>query len=84
VTNIKENPAKDLKDFPKGSLEFLKLDLNDLTTIKPAAQELLAKVNRLDIASYNAGVMTPPVGSKTAQVRTRQSVDSCVPPVSDL
>ncbi|KAK9339546.1 hypothetical protein V1521DRAFT_427139 [Lipomyces starkeyi] len=43
------------------------LDLNDLTTIKPAAQELLAKVNRLDIAWYNAGVMTPPVGSKTAQ-----------------
>ncbi|KAK9484057.1 hypothetical protein V1527DRAFT_484308 [Lipomyces starkeyi] len=67
VTNIKANPPKDLKDFPKGSLEFLKLDLNDLTTIKPAAQELLAKVNRLDIAWYNAGVMTPPVGSKTAQ-----------------
>ncbi|KAK9490770.1 hypothetical protein V1508DRAFT_359414 [Lipomyces doorenjongii] len=67
VTNIKANPARGLKDFPKGSLEFLKLDLSDLTTIKPAAQELLAKVNRLDIAWYNAGVMTPPAGSKTAQ-----------------
>ncbi|KAK9481558.1 hypothetical protein V1527DRAFT_486490 [Lipomyces starkeyi] len=67
VTNIKANPAKDLKDFPKGSLEFLKLDLSNLTTIKPAAQELLAKVNRLDIAWFNAGVMKPPAGTKTAQ-----------------
>ncbi|KAK9235058.1 hypothetical protein V1525DRAFT_365726 [Lipomyces kononenkoae] len=67
VSDIKANPPKGLNKFSKGSMEFLKIDLSDLTTIKPAAQDLLARVDRLDIAWYNAGVMIPPVGSKTKQ-----------------
>ncbi|KAK9322289.1 hypothetical protein V1517DRAFT_291846 [Lipomyces orientalis] len=67
VENIKAHPGMDLRTCPKGSLEFLYLDLSDLTTIKPAAQELLSKVDRLDVVWYNAGVMVPPVGSKTKQ-----------------
>ncbi|KAK9323809.1 hypothetical protein V1517DRAFT_87373 [Lipomyces orientalis] len=65
--NIKANPASDLGNCPKGSLEFLYIDLSDLMTVKPAAQELLSKINRLDVVWYNAGVMIPPVGSKTKQ-----------------
>ncbi|KAK9365523.1 hypothetical protein V1509DRAFT_632899 [Lipomyces kononenkoae] len=67
VSEIKANPAKGRNNFPKGSMEFLKIDLSDLTTVKPAAQELLSRIDRLDIAWYNAGVMIPPVGSKTTQ-----------------
>ncbi|KAK9357108.1 hypothetical protein V1504DRAFT_399166, partial [Lipomyces starkeyi] len=65
--NIKANPATGLGNCPKGSLDFLYIDLSDLTTVKPAAQELLSKINRLDVVWYNAGVMFPPVGSKTKQ-----------------
>ncbi|KAJ8101964.1 hypothetical protein POJ06DRAFT_207434 [Lipomyces tetrasporus] len=65
--NVKANPATGLGGSPKGSLEFLYIDLSDLATVKPAAQELLSKINRLDVVWYNAGVMIPPVGSKTKQ-----------------
>lgn len=59
-------------EFPKskGRLVFLKVDLADLTTIKGAAEEFMAKEDRLDVLTNNAGVMDPPVGSKTAQANT--------------
>ncbi|KAK7203666.1 hypothetical protein BZA70DRAFT_283103 [Myxozyma melibiosi] len=50
-----------------GSLEFLCIDLADLTTIKPAVEKMLENVKRLDVVWYNAGVMVPPAGSKTKQ-----------------
>jgi len=53
----------------KGQLNFLSLDLGDLTTIKPAVLDFKAQVKRLDVLWNNAGVMVPPAGSKTAQVR---------------
>jgi NAD(P)-dependent dehydrogenase (short-subunit alcohol dehydrogenase family) len=40
-----------------GSLEFLSLDLSDLTHVHTAAQTFLAKEQRLDILFNNAGVM---------------------------
>lgn len=55
--------------FPKsrGVAVFLKLELDDLTTIKASAAEFLAHENRLDVLWNNAGVMIPPKGSKTKQ-----------------
>lgn len=51
----------------KGTLVFLPLDLADLTTIKASASEFLAKETKLHVLFNNAGVMSPPDGSKTAQ-----------------
>lgn len=51
----------------KGELVFLKLDLNDLSTIQASAQEFLDKETRLGVLWNNAGVMIPPQGSKTTQ-----------------
>jgi len=51
----------------RGELVFLKLQLDDLTTIKASAEEFLAKETRLDVLWNNAGVMVPPQGSKTVQ-----------------
>lgn len=51
----------------KGELLFLKLQLDDLTTIKQTATEFLAKEIRLDVLWNNAGVMIPPAGSRTKQ-----------------
>ncbi len=55
--------------FPEstGELVFLHLDLDDLTTIKKSAEEFLRKEKKLDVLWNNAGVMTPPQGSKTKQ-----------------
>jgi len=39
----------------KGDLVFLRLDLDDLTTIKSSAQEFLSKEKQLDVLWNNAG-----------------------------
>jgi retinol dehydrogenase 12 len=62
ISEIKANAPKST-----GELIFLRLDLGDLTTIKRSAEEFLSKEDRLDVLWNNAGVMTPPQGSKTAQ-----------------
>jgi retinol dehydrogenase-12 len=64
----------------KGSLHFLQLDLNDLTTIKSSAEAFLAKSSRLDILFNNAGVMLPPKGSTTKQGYELQLGTNCVAP----
>ncbi|KAH8803354.1 hypothetical protein F5884DRAFT_861683 [Xylogone sp. PMI_703] len=51
----------------KGSLDFLPVDLADLTTIKPCAENFLSKEDRLDVIWHNAGVMGIEEGSKTKQ-----------------
>lgn len=43
----------------KGFMEFLRLDLADLTTIKATVQSFLAKEEKLHILFNNAGVQTP-------------------------
>lgn len=51
----------------QGQLEILIVDFNDLTKIKPAAEDFLRRETRLDVLWNNAGVMIPPKGTKTAQ-----------------
>lgn len=58
---------KELHPSSKGELKFLKLDLADLTTIGDSAKEFLSQEKRLDVLFNNAGIMTPPEGSKTKQ-----------------
>jgi retinol dehydrogenase-12 len=51
-----------------GILAFLKLDLNDLTTIKPTVERFLASETKLHVLFNNAGVMvTEPKVTKTVQ-----------------
>lgn len=50
-----------------GQLVFLKLVLDDLTTIKATADDFLAKESKIDVLFLNAGVMIPAQGSKTTQ-----------------
>jgi len=52
----------------KGRLEAMVIDLADLRTVKPATEVFLGKESRLDVLFHNAGVMTPPAGSKDKQV----------------
>ncbi|KAF3916123.1 hypothetical protein AA313_de0201881 [Arthrobotrys entomopaga] len=56
-------------EYPKsdGGIEFLRLDLSDLTTIKPAVEKFLRKEKRLDSVVHNAGVMAAPIDWRTAQ-----------------
>ncbi|KAF2029941.1 NAD(P)-binding protein [Setomelanomma holmii] len=63
-----------------GALHFLKLDLNDLEGIKPAAEEFLSKEKRLDVLFNNAGVMVPPKGSVTKQGYEQQLGTDCLAP----
>ena len=51
----------------EGRLEFLLLDLADLSTTKATADFFLAKEQRLDVLVNNAGVMNTPMASKSAQ-----------------
>lgn len=68
--------------FPKsnGELVFLHLDLNDLALVKQSAESFLSKESRLDVLWNNAGVMTPPQGSKTKQNYEAQLGTNCLGP----
>ncbi|KAL7765990.1 hypothetical protein ACKLNR_003906 [Fusarium oxysporum f. sp. zingiberi] len=61
-----------------GRLESLCVDLSDLASIKPAAQQFLAKEIRLDGLVLNAGVMMPPEGSKTEHGHELQMGTNCL------
>ncbi|KAG0650151.1 Short-chain dehydrogenase reductase [Hyphodiscus hymeniophilus] len=50
-----------------GQILPLVLDLANLPTIKGAVEELKTKVTKIEAVFFNAGVMTPPRGSKTVQ-----------------
>jgi retinol dehydrogenase-12 len=52
-----------------GKLESMVVDLADLGTVRGAVDEFLRRETRLDVLVHNAGVMTPPAGSKDKQVR---------------
>ncbi|OMP87353.1 putative oxidoreductase, partial [Diplodia seriata] len=63
-----------------GRVEFLQLDLAQLASIKKSADEFLAKEQRLDVLTNNAGVMFPPKGSKTEEGHDLQLGTNCLGP----
>ncbi|KAF2238237.1 NAD(P)-binding protein, partial [Viridothelium virens] len=64
----------------KGHIEFLKVDLADLASIKPAVDSFLSKSDTLHCLTNNAGVMNPPNGSKTVQGYELQMGTNCLGP----
>lgn len=50
-----------------GEMIYLPLDLEDLESVRSAAETFLKSERRLDMLWNNAGVMLPPVGSKSRQ-----------------
>ncbi|XDG10069.1 hypothetical protein ABKA04_009684 [Annulohypoxylon sp. FPYF3050] len=74
---------KDIQtEFPssKGRLEFLFLELDDLSSIKASADAFLAKETRLDVLWNNAGVSRPPLGSVSKQGIELQLATNCLGP----
>ncbi|PYI24129.1 NAD(P)-binding protein [Aspergillus violaceofuscus CBS 115571] len=64
----------------RGRLAFLALDLSELRSIKRSVEEFLRLENRLDILVHNAGVMTPPAGSKTSLGHDLEMSTNCLGP----
>ncbi|KAF2479441.1 short-chain dehydrogenase [Neohortaea acidophila] len=63
-----------------GRVEFLKLDLSDLATIKPAVDEFTRREQRLDVLTNNAGVMQPAQGSKDSHGHELTIGTNCLGP----
>lgn len=53
-----------------GRVEALQIDLANLASIGQSVRDFLSKEDRLDVLVHNAGLMTPPAGSKTMLVST--------------
>ncbi|KAF2235555.1 NAD(P)-binding protein [Viridothelium virens] len=72
--------ATPTSEATKGKLEFLLLDLADLTTIKPFVRAFEAKESRLDVLWNNAAVSLPPLGSTSKQGYELQIATNCLGP----
>ena len=69
---------KTLHPTSDGRLEFLHLDLADLATIQTSATDFLAREQRLDVLTNNAGIMQPPKGTLSAQNHEVQIGTNCL------
>ncbi|KAI0457545.1 hypothetical protein F5B21DRAFT_501275 [Xylaria acuta] len=49
------------------AIQFIRLDLSDLSSVKEAAQSFLRRETRLDVIWHNAAIMLAPEGSKSKQ-----------------
>ena len=49
------------KEFPNADLEFIKLDLNSLKSVREFAKAYSEKYDKLDLLINNAGLMIPPL-----------------------
>ena len=64
-----------------GRLEFLQLNLSDLSTIKASAEDFMRKEARLDVLTNHAGMLMIPNGDpKTAQGHELQMGNNCLGP----
>ncbi|KAI1134413.1 short-chain dehydrogenase [Hypoxylon sp. FL0543] len=64
----------------KGSLEFLYLELDDLSSIKASADAFKQKESKLHVLWNNAGVSRPPLGSVSKQGIELQLATNCLGP----
>ncbi|KAI2613389.1 NAD(P)-binding protein [Hypoxylon sp. NC1633] len=64
-----------------GTITFMPLDLDDLTTIKSSAAFFAARESRLDVLWNNAGVAGVPIGMKTKQGLESHIGVNCVAPL---
>ncbi|OTB09732.1 hypothetical protein K445DRAFT_323683 [Daldinia sp. EC12] len=64
----------------QGSLEFLHLELDDLSSIKDSVESFKAKESKLHVLWNNAGVSRPPVGSVSKQGIELQLATNCLGP----
>ncbi|KAL9109737.1 MAG: hypothetical protein Q9227_005606 [Pyrenula ochraceoflavens] len=63
-----------------GGVDGLTLDLEDLAGIKDFVHGFLKKENRLDVLVHNAGLMTPPAGSKSRLGYDLEMATNCLGP----
>lgn len=63
-----------------GQLEFLPLELDDLSTIKSSAEFFMKKETKLDVLWNNAGVSQPALGSVSKQGFELQMATNCLGP----
>ena len=77
IRSIKSSAAR---SATTGQLEYLFLDLQDLTTIKPAVESFKNKEAQLDVLWNNAGVSLPPIGSVSKQGYELQLATNCLGP----
>ncbi|VUC25675.1 unnamed protein product [Clonostachys rosea] len=64
----------------KGQMEYLRLDLSDLSAVKSASEEFLSKESQLHLLFNNAGLGYPERGLKTTQGHELQIGVNCVGP----
>lgn len=64
----------------RGTLEFLHLELDDLRSVKEAAEEFKTKESKIDVLWNNAGVSWPPLGSVSKQGTELQLAVNCLGP----
>ncbi|PIK13642.1 oxidoreductase [Halobacteriovorax sp. JY17] len=48
------------KEYPSSKIDFMKLDLNDLSSVKSFAENFAKSSSKLDLLVNNAGIMMPP------------------------
>jgi len=70
------------QEFPSstGRLDSIVVDLSDLRTISPAAQDFLAREDRLDVLFHNAGVMLTSNDAKSPQGHELRMATNCLGP----
>lgn len=72
---------KGTTEGPAGSIIYMHLDLNDLSTIKASAACFAEKESRLDVLWNNAGIAGSPAGTKTKQGIEGHIGVNCVAPL---
>jgi NAD(P)-dependent dehydrogenase (short-subunit alcohol dehydrogenase family) len=81
IDAIKDStPAGVSDDTKPGRMEFLQLDLDDLSSIRATAQNFMSRESRLDVLWNNAGISAPPLGSLSKQGHDLQLATNCLGP----